>query len=330
MSVWKAFSDGLLSGLGIKSGSGKPEEPAPSALPSEEPAPSTLPPAEPVQESTSNRRRKINKIILGVVAVFAALLLIVFVVHNYNKQKVGKSDNPAAQKAALILLNTIPVKGWDPTTGFSRDEFGKPWTDDVDVEGGHNGCDTRNDILKRDLSNVVTAGNCMVLSGVLHDPYTGKDIQFNREEGTDILVQVDHVVPLLDAWKTGAQQWDQYKRVQFANDPLNLLAVSGKANRQKKAGDVARWLPSNKDFRCDYVTRVVTVKAKYGLWVTQTEHDAASRILEKCASQTLPSSGVLPSSAVLPSTGVLPSSGILPSTGVLFPSSSAHSGPPPS
>lgn len=77
---------------------------------------------------------------------------------------------------------------------------------------------------------------CAILSGVLHDPYTGKDIQFNRDEGTDVLVQIDHVVPLLDAWETGAQQWDVVKRTRFANDPLDLLAVSGKANRKKKAG----------------------------------------------------------------------------------------------
>jgi hypothetical protein len=102
--------------------------------------------------------------------------------------------------------------------------------------------------------------------------------------------------------------------VQFANDPLNLLAVSGKANRNKKASDVATWLPSNKDFRCAYVTRVVNVKAKYGVWMTQDEHDAASRILTTCSSEPLSSSKVLTSS------------GILPSVGTRFPSSS---GPAP-
>lgn len=90
----------------------------------------------------------------------------------------------------------------------------------------------------------------------MHDPYTNRDITFNRDEGTDVLVQIDHVVALLDAWQTGAQQWDQAKRTRLANDPLDLLAVDGKANRKKKASNVASWLPSNKDFRCDYVTRV--------------------------------------------------------------------------
>ncbi|MFZ3319008.1 excalibur calcium-binding domain-containing protein [Mycobacterium sp.] len=257
-----------------------------------------------------NRPLAVNKVILGIVAVVAVLVLIAVLVHVSSREKVGSTDNPRAQRAALSLLQTIPVKGRAPKTGYSRFQFGQPWTDDVDIEGGHNHCDTRNDILRRDLSNVVPPSGCIVQSGVLHDPYTGNDIRFNRDEGTDVLVQVDHVVALLDAWQKGAQQWDQPKRTQFANDPVNLLAVSGKANRNKKASDVATWLPSNKDFRCAYVTRVVDVKAKYGVWMTQDEHDAALRILTACLSQP-------PLSSKIPS-----SSGVLPSVGTRFPSSS--------
>ncbi len=88
-----------------------------------------------------------------------------------------------------------------------------------------------------------------------------RDITFNRDEGTDVLVQIDHVVALLDAWQTGSQQWDQAKRTRLANDPLDLVAVDVKANRKKKASRVASCLPSNKDFRCDYVTKVVNAKA---------------------------------------------------------------------
>jgi hypothetical protein len=274
-----------------------------------------------IEKASSDDSRN-NKIALGVVVVVAVLLLIGLAVFIYNKEKIGKSSNPSAQRAALALLYTIPVKGRAPSVGYTRDQFGQPWTDQVDgVEFGRNGCDTRDDILRRDLSNVVPPSGCAVLSGVLHDPYTGRDIQFNRDEGTDVLVQIDHVVPLLNAWETGAQQWDVVKRTQFANDPLELLAVSGKANRKKKAGDVATWLPSNKDFRCEYVTRVVEVKAKYRLWMVQSEHDEASRVLTKCASQAPSSSGIPRSS------GVLPSAGVLPSVGTRFPSSSANKRP---
>lgn len=93
------------------------------------------------------------------------------------------------------------------------------------------------------------------------------------------------------------------------------LAVDGKANRKKKASNIASWLPSNKDFRCDYVTRVVNVKATYGLWMIQAEHDEAYRVLSKCSSQTVSSSPR--------SSGMLPSSGVLPSVGRLDPTSSA-------
>jgi len=317
MSVWKAFADGVREGL--TGDAGKAEEPATSALPTDEPtsairldetAPSSPPPVEQAQMPSADRRLGINKIVLAIVAVVVILLLIALLVHLSRREKVGSTDNPRAQRAALSLLATIAIKGRAPKTGYSRFQFGQPWTDDVDVEFGHNHCDTRNDILRRDLSNVVPPSGCIVQSGVLHDPYTGKDVQFNRDEGTDVLVQIDHVVPLLDAWQKGAQQWDQPKRTQFANDPLNLLAVSGKANRNKKAGDVATWLPSNKDFRCAYVTQVVNVKAKYGVWMTQEEHNKASDLLTTCISEP-------PASSKVPS-----SSRVLPSAGTRFPSSS--------
>jgi hypothetical protein len=255
--------------------------------------------------------------IIGLVVIVVVVIGIVAVI--YNKQKVGKSSNPSAQQAALTVLASIPVHWPASKSGYSREQFGKPWTDDVDgVEFGHNHCDTRDDILRRDLSSVVPPTGCEVKTGVLHDRYTGNDIPFNRDEGTDVLVQIDHIVPLLNAWQTGAQQWDLVKRTQFANDPVELLAVSGKANRKKKAGDVATWLPSNKDYRCEYVTKVVNIKAKYGLWMVQSEHDEAARVLSKCSSQAPSSSGGPRSSDILP-----PSSGVLPSVGTRFPSSSA-------
>lgn len=254
--------------------------------------------------------------IIGLVVIVVVVIVVIASV-IYNREKIGKSSVPSAQQAALTLLDSIPVKGPAPKTGYSRDQFGPPWTDDVDgVVFGRNGCDTRDDILRRDLSNVFPPKGCSILSGVLHDPYTGREIPFDRDEGTDVLVQIDHVVPLLDAWQTGAQQWDLVKRTQLANDPQELLAVSGKANRKKKASNVASWLPSNKDFRCDYVTRVVKIKSKYGLWMVQAERDEASRVLKTCSSQVISSSA--PRSSGLPT-----SSGILPSVGTRFPSSSA-------
>jgi hypothetical protein len=172
-------------------------------------------------------------------------------------------------------LAQIPVKGRAPKTGYTRQQFGDGW-------GTSLGCDTRNIILARDLTHVVRDQKCRVISGVLKDPYTGKDIQFVRGESTSGTVQIDHVVALSNAWQTGAQQLTPERRIQLANDPLNLLAVDGPSNENKSDGDAATWLPPNKPFRCQYVARQISVKLKYGLWVTPAERDAMATILQKC------------------------------------------------
>jgi hypothetical protein len=193
----------------------------------------------------------------------------------------------AGTAAELTKLDTLPIKGRAPKTGYDRELFGPAWSDDVTVTDGHNGCDTRNDILRRDLTDIVVepgTNGCVVLSGTLNDPYTATTIEFHRGRGTSREVQIDHVVAMSDAWQKGAQQWDEATRRNFANDPANLQATDGAANEQKEDGDAATWLPPNKSYRCTYVSRIVDVKATYGLWVTRAEHDAIARILtEGCA-----------------------------------------------
>ena len=191
---------------------------------------------------------------------------------------------------AMALLETLPVKGRAPKTGYDRTaKFGTAW---VDVD--RNGCDTRNDILARDLTDTALSGRCKVLSGVLADPYTGKTINFLRGNTTSTLVQIDHVVALLDAWQKGAQQLTQAQRVAFANDPMNLFATDGPTNAQKGAGDAATWLPPNKTFRCEYVARQVSVKATYGLWITSSEKEQIARVLSDCDGQMAYTSAFTP------------------------------------
>ena len=188
------------------------------------------------------------------------------------------SSAATATSDALTTLEKIPVKGRAPKTGYSRNQFGPQWSD-VD----RNGCDTRNDILKRDLTTIVfreKTRNCVIESGILEDPYSGEKIEFQRGEKTSALVQIDHVVALSNAWQTGIFQATTKVRTAFANDPLNLMAVKGSLNSQKGDGDAATWLPPNKPFRCAYITRQIQVKAKYGLWVTKAEKDAMLRILQ--------------------------------------------------
>src|SRR5262249_50808797 len=120
-------------------------------------------------------------------------------------------------------------------------------------------------------------------------PYTATAIAYVR--GGESEVDIDHVVALGDAWQKGAQQWPSGRRIAFANDPLNLLAVDSSANRQKGDGDAATWLPPNKAFRCAYVARQIAVTRKYGAWVTRAEHDAMARVLSRCPRERLPRLG---------------------------------------
>lgn len=192
----------------------------------------------------------------------------------------------AAVGHTLALLAKLPVKGRAPKTGYDRREFGVRWSDDVSVQLGHNGCDTRNDILRRDLHDLTLKPNthgCVVLTGVLVDPYTRARISFQRGVGTSNAIQIDHVVALSDAWQKGAQQLTPERRQDLANDPRNLLAVSGSANAQKSDGDAATWLPRNKSYRCTYVAKQVAVKTDYRLWVTKAEKEAMARVLSKCS-----------------------------------------------
>lgn len=202
------------------------------------------------------------------------------------------SPTPAPEApagAALAVAQQLTVKGRAPKTGYERDLFGSGWKDP-----DRNGCDARNDILARDLTEASYrpgTNDCVVLSGVLADPFSGSVIRFERGQSTSSLVQIDHVVALSDAWQKGAQGWTDAQRELFANDPLNLLAVDGSLNAQKGDGDAATWLPPNRAFRCAYVARQVAVKHAYGVWVTQAEQDAMVRVLSTCPDEPLPTGG---------------------------------------
>ena len=207
--------------------------------------------------------------------VFAAAILVGAV----GQPQMAQADPTGDTQAKL---DALPIKGRAPKTGYSRDQFGDAWSDDVVVAYGHNGCDTRDDVLREQLADVAIkpgTDGCVVASGVLNDPYTGTTVEFHRGPGSSEEVQIDHVVALSDAWQTGAQQLDEVKRRDFANDPLNLQATLGWVNQQKGDSDAASWLPPNSAYRCTFVSRIVDVKAGYGLWVTQAERDAIERVL---------------------------------------------------
>jgi hypothetical protein len=217
----------------------------------------------------------------------AAAVVLVFAVAGCKaetKTGSGAPQETGGSGAALTAAESLTVKGRAPKTGYSRERFGAAWADT-----DSNSCDTRDDILKRDLEDVkFTSGTCKVSYGVLKsDPYSGEEVTYRRGRS---LVDIDHLVALSDAWQKGAKYWNASKRIALANDPLNLLAVGASANRSKGDGDTATWVPP-KAYRCTYVAAQVAVKKKYGLWVTAAEKAAMERVLKACPGQKLPSGG---------------------------------------
>ncbi|MGK5168883.1 GmrSD restriction endonuclease domain-containing protein [Geodermatophilus sp. CPCC 205761] len=247
---------------------------------------------------------------------------------------LGDQDAQAAvagaeRTSALAALAAVEVRGRAPRTGYDRDLFGSGW-----VDTDRNGCDTRNDVLARDLTGeTVKPGtrNCVVLTGTLADPYSGRTIAFQRGQTTSDDVQVDHVVALSDSWQKGAQGWDGGRRTAFANDPLNLLAVDGPLNMQKGDGDAASWLPPARSYRCAYVARQVAVKVGYGLWMTQAEKNAIATVLSACPDEPLPRGVVaqLPAPTSPPAPAPVPAASPAPRAPVVVPAPAPAPRPAP-
>ena len=202
---------------------------------------------------------------------------------GWPPMRSGQALSSLPDTEADRQLRELTVRSADEATAvpdYHRQAFGQRWADT-----DHNGCDTRNDILARDLARPTFkpgTRDCVVLTGTLAEPYTGATIEFQRGDKTSALVQIDHVVALADAWRSGAWQWDAQRRQAFANDPDNLLAVDGAANEDKSASSADQWLPPNVTFRCDYVKRQIAIKYAYGLSVTQAEQDAMATQLTAC------------------------------------------------
>ena len=190
--------------------------------------------------------------------------------------------DPAAASAALLSL---PIEEKTSLDGYERGcgegegcVFGPAWTD-VD----RNGCDQRNDVLRRDLAQIeVREGTqgCVVVAGVLDDPYTGATVTFVKADAAE--VPVDHVVPLAAAWVQGAAEWTTDERTAFANDLGNLMATTREQNSAKGDSTADEWLPPDPTYGCSYATVVITVKDRYALSVTPAEADILEDLLATC------------------------------------------------
>lgn len=227
----------------------------------------------------SNLARITRLIIVLVIALIGSYKALEIDDRKYDDSvaAIEAVDTPAGE-----ALASLPIKGRAPKTNYSREQFGGGWERIDD-------CDMRNYILARDLTETTfITPSCKVATGILNDPYSGKQVAFTRGQDTSDDVQIDHIVALSDAWQKGAQALTFEQRVALANDPLELLAVDGDLNQQKGDGDAATWLPPNKTYRCDYVARQIAVKKKYSLWVTRSEYDAMANILMACPNQKIP------------------------------------------
>jgi hypothetical protein len=202
----------------------------------------------------------------------------------------GPGAEPGADGSARLALDSLEVRAEERVPGYDRESFA--WREDVD----RNGCDTRNDVLRRDLADVGIRGGtdgCVVQSGVLEDPYSGARVRFDRSRDPEA-VQIDHVVSLSDAWSSGAWRWDADYRAAFANDPLELVAASAAENSAKSDATADEWLPEDPADACALVARQVSIKVRTELSVTRDEREAMARVLDRCGDLPLLSSDEVP------------------------------------
>lgn len=201
---------------------------------------------------------------------------------------VGQGDVPAgtldpsgaaAALAGLRVADKAPLEGYERDCGEGEGcVFGPAWAD-VD----RNGCDQRNDVLHRDLTDVEVregTGGCVVVAGTLEDPYTGSVVPFVKAEASE--VPIDHVVPLAAAWVQGAAAWPADQRRAFANDLGNLIATTQSVNSSKSDSTAEEWVPPDPAYGCSYATVIVTVKDRYALSVTPAEARALEELLATC------------------------------------------------
>lgn len=229
-----------------------------------------------------------RKTLLWLVAVVVVSLVVAYqtlgsTAARHANDFAARADVPTVQPGADVLAGILVVPVRMHRYDYRRAAFGEAWDDNNDAPGGHNGCDTRNDILDRDLvdKTYVFTKRCplAVATGTLHDPYTNTVIAFQRGAKVGEAVQIDHIVPLSYAWDMGAYDWPQPLRVRFANDPANLLAVQGQSNQHKGDSPPAEWMPPNGAFHCQYALQFIAVLRGYSLPVDQ----ASTGVLRQAA-----------------------------------------------
>ncbi|MGH3960629.1 HNH endonuclease family protein [Mycobacterium sp.] len=232
------------------------------------------------------RKTLLSLSVTAVLAVVVAYQVLTSTEVDRADEFAARADIPTVAPGTDVLAGIVVVPARIHRYDYRRAAFGDAWTDDNDAPGGHNGCDTRDDILNRDLvdKTYVSIKRCpdAVATGTLHDPYTNATIDFQRGARVGASVQIDHIVPLALAWDMGAYDWPFPERVRFANDPANLLAVGGQPNEDKSDSQPARWMPPNQAFWCQYGMQFIDVLRGYALPVDQPSADVLRQAAATC------------------------------------------------
>lgn len=183
----------------------------------------------------------------------------------------GVEVSASAAADALQRLAALTVAPEDSMSGYSRKKF-RHWI------GQDGECNTRELVLQRQGSDVERDAECRVTSGRWVSPYDGKQIDDDAD------LDIDHLVPLAEAWRSGARSWTDDQRERFANDldSPQLVAVTAGENRAKGDQDPAEWRPSRRAYWCAYAVGWIVVKTLYRLRVDQREHDALIDLLKTC------------------------------------------------
>ncbi|MEZ0366719.1 HNH endonuclease family protein [Mycobacterium sp. pUA109] len=232
-----------------------------------------------------NRKALLWLSALTVLAVVVAYQVVSSAGSHANEFR-ARAGVPTVHAGADVLTGITVVGARTHRYGYHRAAYGDAWDDENDAPGGHNGCDTRDDILTRDLvdKTFVSTKRCpnAVATGTLHDPYTNVTVAFRRGAQIGASVQIDHIVPLALAWDFGADAWPFRRRLRFANDPANLLAVQGHANQDKGDAQPALWMPANAAFHCQYAMQFIAVLRGYALPVDRPSSEVLRTAAATC------------------------------------------------
>ncbi|MDC8972822.1 HNH endonuclease family protein [Mycobacterium marinum] len=233
-----------------------------------------------------NRKMLLWLSVAALLAVLVAYQSVRASTARHAEEFAARAGVPTVQPGTDVLAGIGVLPRRMHRYDYRRVAFGAAWDDNNDAPGGHNGCDTRDDILDRDLvdKTYVVTKRCpnAVATGTLHDPYTNTIVVFQRGARVGQSVQIDHIVPLSYAWDMGASDWPAARRLRFANDPANLLAVQGHANQDKGDSPPAGWMPPNAAFACQYAMQFIAVLRGYALPVDRASSDVLRQAAATC------------------------------------------------